>query len=171
MKLTRVKIDKTVGGTDWQLIRISQLYACLPSNIVLCSQIQPQCRETSPNILNNDIKMKCDLSCGVCAACRPKYQRHVDSIYPQDVTQVSVESASFQSYAFLKGIVRSNLQKLTFYALTKPEKLDKIGAYLSKRIGNDIYRCFACAFCLYFQMYTDNAGCKCWSVAKRWISC
>lgn len=32
------------------------------------------------------------------------------------------------------------MEKLIFYALSSPEKLDKIGAYLAQRIGRDLSR-------------------------------
>lgn len=63
--------------------------------------------------------------CGCCSAFRPRYKRLVDSIfpvYPQD------------------GLVKSNMEKLTFYSLSSPEKLDRIGEYLYQRAARDIYR-------------------------------
>lgn len=38
------------------------------------------------------------------------------------------------------GLVRSNMAKLTFYAVSHNEKLDRIGGYLSKRLDRDVYR-------------------------------
>lgn len=32
------------------------------------------------------------------------------------------------------------MEKLTFYALSAPEKLDRIGAYLSERLSRDVAR-------------------------------
>ncbi|XP_018576301.1 protein EFR3 homolog cmp44E isoform X1 [Anoplophora glabripennis] len=63
--------------------------------------------------------------CGCCSAFRPRYKRLVDNIfpvYPQD------------------GLVKSNMEKLTFYSLSSPEKLDRIGEYLYQRAARDIYR-------------------------------
>ncbi|ENN74642.1 hypothetical protein D910_09626 [Dendroctonus ponderosae] len=63
--------------------------------------------------------------CGCCSAFRPRYKRLVDSIfpvYPQD------------------GLVKSNMEKLTFYSLSSPEKLDRIGEYLYQRAAREIYR-------------------------------
>ncbi|XP_060532802.1 protein EFR3 homolog cmp44E isoform X2 [Cylas formicarius] len=63
--------------------------------------------------------------CGWCSAFRPRYKRLVDNIfpaYPQD------------------GLVKSNMEKLTFYSLSSPEKLDRIGEYLYQRAARDIYR-------------------------------
>ncbi|CAH1183017.1 unnamed protein product [Ceutorhynchus assimilis] len=63
--------------------------------------------------------------CGCCSAFRPRYKRLVDSIfpvYPQD------------------GLVKSNMEKLTFYSLSSPEKTDRIGEYLYQRAARDIYR-------------------------------
>ncbi|KAI8432999.1 hypothetical protein MSG28_013879 [Choristoneura fumiferana] len=53
--------------------------------------------------------------CGCCSALRPRYKRLVDNIFP----------ASPQD-----GLVKSNMEKLTFYSLSSPEKLDRIGEYL-----------------------------------------
>ena len=38
------------------------------------------------------------------------------------------------------GLVRSNMDKLTFYSMSSPEKLDRIGEYLAQRVSRDIYR-------------------------------
>uniref|UniRef100_A0A8D2HDE2 Protein EFR3 homolog B n=3 Tax=Marmotini TaxID=337730 RepID=A0A8D2HDE2_UROPR len=38
------------------------------------------------------------------------------------------------------GLVKTNMEKLTFYALSAPEKLDRIGAYLSERLIRDVGR-------------------------------
>uniref|UniRef100_A0A8C4V065 Protein EFR3 homolog B n=1 Tax=Falco tinnunculus TaxID=100819 RepID=A0A8C4V065_FALTI len=38
------------------------------------------------------------------------------------------------------GLVKTNMEKLTFYALSAPEKLDRIGAYLSERLIRDVSR-------------------------------
>ncbi|XP_022250814.1 protein EFR3 homolog B-like isoform X2 [Limulus polyphemus] len=38
------------------------------------------------------------------------------------------------------GLVRNNMEKLTFYALSSPEKLDRIGEYLAQRVARDISR-------------------------------
>ncbi|XP_065171331.1 protein EFR3 homolog cmp44E isoform X2 [Atheta coriaria] len=63
--------------------------------------------------------------CGCCNALRPRYKRLVDNIFPvlpQD------------------GLVKSNMEKLTFYSLSSPEKLDRIGEYLYQKAARDIYR-------------------------------
>ena len=65
------------------------------------------------------------MSCGCCSPLRARYKRLVDNIfpdYPED------------------GLVKSNMEKLIYYAATSPEKLDRIGEYLAYRIGRDIYR-------------------------------
>lgn len=41
---------------------------------------------------------------------------------------------------FQDGLVRNNMEKLTFYALSSPEKLDRIGEYLALRVSRDISR-------------------------------
>ncbi|KAK9873939.1 hypothetical protein WA026_002292 [Henosepilachna vigintioctopunctata] len=67
----------------------------------------------------------CTGCCGCCSAFRPRYKRLVDNIfpvYPQD------------------GLVKSNMEKLTFYSLSSPEKLDRIGEYLYQKAARDIYR-------------------------------
>uniref|UniRef100_A0A8C7XRE4 EFR3 homolog Bb (S. cerevisiae) n=1 Tax=Oryzias sinensis TaxID=183150 RepID=A0A8C7XRE4_9TELE len=63
--------------------------------------------------------------CGCCGALRPRYKRLVDNIFPEDPED---------------GLVKSNMEKLTFYALSAPEKLDRIGAYLSERLSRDVAR-------------------------------
>uniref|UniRef100_A0A8B9LJK5 EFR3 homolog Bb (S. cerevisiae) n=1 Tax=Astyanax mexicanus TaxID=7994 RepID=A0A8B9LJK5_ASTMX len=66
---------------------------------------------------------------GVCGCCcgafRPRYKRLVDNIFPEDPED---------------GLVKANMEKLTFYALSAPEKLDRIGAYLSERLSRDVAR-------------------------------
>ncbi|KAH9363514.1 hypothetical protein HPB48_005953 [Haemaphysalis longicornis] len=59
-----------------------------------------------------------DCCCGCCAALRPRYKRLVDNIFPANPED---------------GLVRNNMEKLTFYALSSPEKLDRIGEYLALR--------------------------------------
>uniref|UniRef100_A0A8D0GA87 EFR3 homolog B n=1 Tax=Sphenodon punctatus TaxID=8508 RepID=A0A8D0GA87_SPHPU len=63
--------------------------------------------------------------CGCCGALRPRYKRLVDNIFPEDPEH---------------GLVKNNMEKLTFYALSAPEKLDRIGAYLSERLIRDVGR-------------------------------
>lgn len=63
--------------------------------------------------------------CGCCGALRPRYKRLVDNIFPEDPED---------------GLVKVNMEKLTFYALSAPEKLDRIGAYLSERLCRDVAR-------------------------------
>lgn len=38
------------------------------------------------------------------------------------------------------GLVKSDMEKLTFYAVSAPEKLDRIGAYLAERLSRDVVR-------------------------------
>ena len=38
------------------------------------------------------------------------------------------------------GLVKNKMETLTYYAVTSPEKLDRIGEYLEHRVGRDIYR-------------------------------
>lgn len=64
-------------------------------------------------------------SCMCCAACRPRYRRLVDGIYPAIPEH---------------GVVKANMQKLTYYAISHPEKLDRIGDYLANRLSRDVYR-------------------------------
>ncbi|ETE64925.1 Protein EFR3-like B, partial [Ophiophagus hannah] len=63
--------------------------------------------------------------CGCCGALRPRYKRLVDNIFPEDPED---------------GLVKTNMEKLTFYALSAPEKLDRIGAYLSEKLIRDVGR-------------------------------
>lgn len=56
---------------------------------------------------------------------RPRYKRLVDNIFPP-VPQ--------------DGLVKNNMEKLTFYALSSPEKLDRIGEYLYQRACRDLSR-------------------------------
>ncbi|XP_066480374.1 protein EFR3 homolog A isoform X3 [Tiliqua scincoides] len=66
--------------------------------------------------------------CGVCCCCaalRPRYKRLVDNIFPEDPKD---------------GLVKADMEKLTFYAVSAPEKLDRIGAYLAERLSRDVVR-------------------------------
>ncbi|NXU80729.1 EFR3A protein, partial [Oreotrochilus melanogaster] len=68
------------------------------------------------------------LSAGVCCCCaalRPRYKRLVDNIFPEDPKD---------------GLVKADMEKLTFYAVSAPEKLDRIGAYLAERLSRDVVR-------------------------------
>ncbi|KAJ7409115.1 Protein EFR3 A [Willisornis vidua] len=69
-----------------------------------------------------------DLTTGVCCCCaalRPRYKRLVDNIFPEDPKD---------------GLVKADMEKLTFYAVSAPEKLDRIGAYLAERLTRDVVR-------------------------------
>ncbi|KAK9504764.1 hypothetical protein O3M35_008953 [Rhynocoris fuscipes] len=65
------------------------------------------------------------LGCFSCTCVRPRYKRLVDNIFPQ-VPQ--------------DGLVKSNMEKLTFYSLSSPEKLDRIAEYLFQRASRDMSR-------------------------------
>ncbi|KTF93103.1 hypothetical protein cypCar_00029204 [Cyprinus carpio] len=63
--------------------------------------------------------------CGCCGPLRPRYKRLVDNIFPEDPKD---------------GLVKSDMEKLTFYAVSAPEKLDRIGEYLAERLSRDVVR-------------------------------
>ncbi|KAL8584635.1 hypothetical protein ACOMHN_002364 [Nucella lapillus] len=64
--------------------------------------------------------------CGCVAALKPRYKRLVDNIFPANPQD---------------GLVKSNMEKLTFYALSsRPEKLDRIGQYFEQKLTADINR-------------------------------
>ena len=63
--------------------------------------------------------------CSCVGNLRPRYKRLVENIYPADPRQ---------------GLVKANMDKLIFYALSSPEKLDRIGAYLAKKLNRDVER-------------------------------
>lgn len=63
--------------------------------------------------------------CFCCGACKPRYQSKVDVIFPANVAD---------------GLVKGEMDKLTYYAMRSPEKLERIGAYLDVRLQKDIYR-------------------------------
>jgi len=50
------------------------------------------------------------------------------------------EAVTPRAPLFQDGLVKTNMEKLTFYALSAPEKLDRIGAYLSERLIRDVSR-------------------------------
>ncbi|CAI4231697.1 unnamed protein product [Auanema sp. JU1783] len=60
-----------------------------------------------------------------CTPCKPRYRRLADSIYPRSITE---------------GLISANMQKLTFYAISHPEKLERIGEYLVLRLARDLSR-------------------------------
>uniref|UniRef100_A0A5F4VWU1 Protein EFR3 homolog A n=1 Tax=Callithrix jacchus TaxID=9483 RepID=A0A5F4VWU1_CALJA len=65
------------------------------------------------------------LLCCCCSALRPRYKRLVDNIFPEDPKD---------------GLVKADMEKLTFYAVSAPEKLDRIGSYLAERLSRDVVR-------------------------------
>ncbi|XP_035661891.1 protein EFR3 homolog B-like isoform X3 [Branchiostoma floridae] len=67
-----------------------------------------------------DIRM-----CGCCGALRPRYKKLVDAIFPEDPQD---------------GLVKTNMDKLTFYTIRAPEKLDRVGEYLAQRLSRDVSR-------------------------------
>ena len=70
-------------------------------------------------------KMASSHICSCIGNLRPRYKRLVDNIYPADTRQ---------------GLIKANMDKLIFYALSSPEKLDRIGAYLAKKLNRDVER-------------------------------
>ncbi|XP_077967467.1 protein EFR3 homolog A-like [Styela clava] len=64
-------------------------------------------------------------TCMCCPAFRPRYKRLVDNIFPTTHDG---------------GLVRSEMEKLTYYAVSAPEKLDRIGEYLAHRLTRSISR-------------------------------
>ncbi|KAI5641218.1 hypothetical protein NE865_06482 [Phthorimaea operculella] len=73
--------------------------------------------------MSRTVYMTC--CCGCCSALRPRYKRLVDNIFPTSPQD---------------GLVKSNMEKLIFYSLSSPEKLDRIGDYLFQKASRDIYR-------------------------------
>ncbi|KAJ8039272.1 Protein EFR3-like B [Holothuria leucospilota] len=63
--------------------------------------------------------------CNCLSRFKPRYKRLVDNIYPANPDD---------------GLVRSNMEKLTYYAVSHNEKLNRIGKYLAQRLNRDIYR-------------------------------
>ena len=91
---------------------------------------------------------------GCCACCcspfRARYKRLVDNIFPPNYQVGFHFLKSFFTFFlmghfsvfehFQDGLVKSNMEKLIFYAMSSPEKLDRIGAYLAERINRDLSR-------------------------------
>jgi hypothetical protein len=73
---------------------------------------------------NDDVDTIIMTTC-CCSPCRPTYKRHVDGIYPA---------------AAEDGLVKNKMESLVYFAMTSPEKLDRIGEYLAYRISRDIIR-------------------------------
>nr|XP_024214144.1 protein EFR3 homolog cmp44E isoform X1 [Halyomorpha halys] len=67
--------------------------------------------------------------CFTCSCMRPRYKRLVDNIFPANPQD---------------GLVKTNMEKLTFYSLSSPEKLDRIGEYIFQRASRDISRKKTC---------------------------
>lgn len=66
------------------------------------------------------------MNCICCfSSCKPRYKRLVDAIYPRTSRD---------------SLISGNMQKLTFYSISHPEKLNRIGLYLVNRLSRDIYR-------------------------------
>ncbi|XP_063416561.1 protein EFR3 homolog B-like isoform X1 [Mytilus trossulus] len=63
--------------------------------------------------------------CFGCACLKPRYKRLVDNIFPLNPED---------------GLVKNNMDKLTYYAMSNSEKLDRIGAYLEQKLGRDLQR-------------------------------
>ncbi|KAK1116966.1 hypothetical protein K0M31_017118 [Melipona bicolor] len=86
------------------------------------------CLETEvPDVFETLVRKCTDpgCCCWCCSALRPRYKRLVDNIFPVNPQD---------------GLVKNNMEKLTFYSLSSPEKLDRIGEYLFQRASRDIYR-------------------------------
>lgn len=65
---------------------------------------------------------------GCCGSCccsplRARYKRLVDNIFPPNPAD---------------GLIKSNMEKLAYYASSSPEKLDRIGEYFAHKIARDL---------------------------------
>ncbi|CAF4510251.1 unnamed protein product, partial [Rotaria magnacalcarata] len=62
--------------------------------------------------------------CNNCFCCGcylvPRYKRLVNNVFPQNPQH---------------GLDKNNLEKLRFYAVVKPEKLDKSFRYMSEKVA------------------------------------
>ncbi|RWS23938.1 protein EFR3 B-like protein, partial [Leptotrombidium deliense] len=63
--------------------------------------------------------------CRCCSALRSRYKRLVDNIFPANPED---------------GLVKNNMEKLKFYTVSSPEKLDRIGEYLAQKVARDLSR-------------------------------
>jgi hypothetical protein len=46
----------------------------------------------------------------------------------------------FCIFVFQDGLVKNNMDKLTYYAMSNSEKLDRIGSYLEQKLSRDLQR-------------------------------
>ncbi|XP_041357313.1 protein EFR3 homolog B-like isoform X2 [Gigantopelta aegis] len=63
--------------------------------------------------------------CGCCSALKPRYKRLVDNIFPANPED---------------GLQKNNMAQLTFFAVSSPDKLDKIGQYMEQRLSREVHR-------------------------------
>ncbi|KAM6893695.1 protein EFR3 homolog B-like isoform 2-T2 [Xenentodon cancila] len=88
--------------------------------------------------------------CGCCWALRPRYKRLVDNIFPENPED---------------GLVKANMEKLTFFALSAPEKLDRIAAYLSERLTRELNRHHYGYVCIALEALEQLLlACRCQSI-------
>lgn len=67
------------------------------------------------------------MSCGCLGVLyKPRYRRQVDAIYPRDPMD--------------EKLIRAEMDKLTYYTLHHPEKLDRIGSYLESIMEDGLYK-------------------------------
>ncbi|BET02598.1 EFR3 homolog [Nesidiocoris tenuis] len=92
---------------------------------VLTCCFEPQ-RDNMPECVDSMLKKCSDPGCCFSCNCvRPRYKRLVDNIFPPSPQE---------------GLIKSNMEKLTYYSLSSPEKLDRISEYLFQRVSRDISR-------------------------------
>ena len=60
-------------------------------------------------------------------------------IFVLNLNKISILKITCFVY-FQEGLVKGNMDKLTFFAMKSPDKLDRIGEYLEQRLSRDIYR-------------------------------
>jgi len=65
------------------------------------------------------------ICCGINIKLKERYKILVDNIFPKNPGE---------------GLVRNEMEKLTYYALSSPEKLHRIGEYFSHNLDKFIYR-------------------------------
>lgn len=79
-----------------------------------------------PLLFQNYSKSINNMSCTCNKLYKPKFRRQVDRIYPGDP---KVEKP-----------IRAEMDKLVYYSMAHPEKLDRLGSYLSDILEDAIYK-------------------------------
>ena len=158
MRLTELNLAREVMTSKWSNIRTESLLALLSTNVIVPSMMQHWLAAVRQQCMCNDYSVK--------SLQRAKYLRKVGTTKYSIVTNLNYESSSWLRCRLLK-LCASNLFSF-LYGFRK--KLNKIGAMISRRNGEGVWKwqwqadaCWVWHFFLGWGIFVSNHVFLCWT--------